>query len=248
MSNLPHPTTPRPVEDSASDYFNPLSHAPSAQSRMSQASASRSPFPSLTDGRPGVDSLLPSIRLRRTANGSLASLGRINTPSNDSISEPFAGFDSGRPRSISQPERAHIPDNAGLARHSRRVPAQVAMPRLTEEGGRPSLAELGVDSDTAPMSPTRSMPDQGSPYEDPVNDRRKFQRARNFSRMFWPGKKPYDENASSLMTAEEKEYNRELVDWLDVIGMSIFTLLALFCITLPSTQYPGTALLTSTRP
>lgn len=216
------PGSPHPVEDNASDYFNSLSHAPSAQSTMARTPSGTIPFPSLNERRPAADSRLPSIRLRRTSNASLASLGRSSNQSTDSISGAFAGFDSGRPRSISQPERAHVPENAGLARHSRRIPQQIAMPRLTEEGGRPSLADLGIDGDdTVPMSPTRSMPDQ-SPYHDP-NDQKRFQHARNMTRKFWP-RKHHDQNDEPPMTAEEEEYNRELVDFLDVIDPEISTL------------------------
>lgn len=211
------PATPAPVDDSASDYFNPLSQAPSAQSQTSISSFPRLPsqtslsaFPDVAPPprRPPVDQArLPSIRLRRTSNGSLYSDNGLSSE-----------FDPNRPRSISQPERARVSDAPVLARHSRRVP-QIAMPRLTEEGARPSLAELGMDGPTSPLSPAVSLPDQAHARE-PDGDTSRLQRARKMSRMFWPGHRRQGEQSEATrpLTAEEEEYAQELVDWLDVIG------------------------------
>lgn len=226
----PDPGSPGPVEETASDYFNPLSQAPSAQSQTSLSSFPRFPsqtslsafpsyqessnYPQQTRRRPPVDQARqPSIRIRRNSNGSVYS--------NHSVTSQFDGFsDDGRPRSISQPERARVSD--GLARHSRRVP-QVAMPRLTEEGGRPSLAELGINDDqSAPLSPTGSLP------EENTNGRGGLGRLRRASRFFWPGhRRQSGEDQMAVPMGQrdddrrDDEYDQELVDWLDVIGKNI---------------------------
>ncbi|RBR22703.1 hypothetical protein FVER53590_03251 [Fusarium verticillioides] len=232
----PDPGSPGPIEETASDYFNPLSQAPSAQSQTSLSSFPRFPsqtslsaFPSYqetssnypqqqTRRRPPVDQARqPSIRIRRNSNGSVYS--------NHSVTSQFDGFsDDGRPRSISQPERARVSD--GLARHSRRVP-QVAMPRLTEEGGRPSLAELGINSDdqSAPLSPTASLP------EENTNGRGGLGRLRRASRFLWPGhRRQSGEDQMAVPMGQQyddrrdDEYDQELVDWLDVIDPEVQTL------------------------
>lgn len=243
-SSRPHPPagpeSPAPVDETAgSDYFNPLSQAPSAQSQTSLSSfprypsqnpsqASLSAFPSYTDTntatnlntaynqqypppqrrpRPPVDQARqPSIRIRRSSNGSVYSNFSFDGASDD-----------GRPRSISQPERARVQDGPALARHSRRVP-QAAMPRLTEEGNRPSMAELGMSDDDRAMSPTASLP------EDAMRPRQG--RLRRASRFFWPGHRRQPDNDSiavpmrnrDIDNARDDEYDQELVDWLDVIG------------------------------
>lgn len=239
----PDPGSPGPVDETASDYFNPLSQAPSAQSQTSLSSfprypsqnpsqASLSAFPSYNDtntatnintaynqqypppagrrSRPPVDQARqPSIRIRRSSNGSVYS------------NYSFDGFsDDGRPRSISQPERARVNDGSALARHSRRVP-QAAMPRLTEEGGRPSMAELGLSDDdrASAMSPTASLPDEAM--------RPRHGRLRRASRFIWPGNHRRQPPADSIAVpmrnrddgaTRDNEYDQELVDWLDVIG------------------------------
>lgn len=227
----PDPGSPGPVEETASDYFNPLSQAPSAQSQTSLSSFPRFPsqtslsaFPSYQESnysqqqqqtrrRPPVDQARqPSIRIRRNSNGSVYS--------NHSVTSQFDGFsDDGRPRSISQPERVRVSD--GLARHSRRVP-QVAMPRLTEEGGRPSLAELGISDDqSAPLSPTASLPDENT------NGRGGLGRLRRASRFIWPGHRRQSGEDQAVPMGQrdddrrDDEYDQELVDWLDVIGKDI---------------------------
>ncbi|KAM0207662.1 hypothetical protein ACHAPA_006377 [Fusarium lateritium] len=236
------PASPGPVEETASDYFNPLSQAPSVQSQTSISSFPRFPsqtslsgFPSYQESpyyqqaqppprrRPVEQSRQPSIRIRRSSNGSVYS-------NHSSINgNHFEGFDdNGRPRSISQPERARVNDgNPALARHSRRVP-QAAMPRLTEEGGRPSMAELGFDDDdTSAMSPIASAPDQT------MHQRRGMNGLRRASRFFWPGnhhhRRPGDEDAMSIPMGNQNnnsddEYDQELVDWLDVIDPEVQTL------------------------
>ncbi|CAF3522418.1 unnamed protein product, partial [Fusarium graminearum] len=246
-SSRPHPPagpeSPAPVDETAgSDYFNPLSQAPSQTSLSSfprypsqnPSQASLSAFPSYTDTntatnlntaynqqypppqrrpRPPVDQARqPSIRIRRSSNGSVYSNFSFDGASDD-----------GRPRSISQPERARVQDGPALARHSRRVP-QAAMPRLTEEGNRPSMAELGMSDDDRAMSPTASLP------EDAMRPRQG--RLRRASRFFWPGHRRQPDNDSiavpmrnrDIDDARDDEYDQELVDWLDVIDPEVQTL------------------------
>ncbi|KAH7149034.1 hypothetical protein B0J13DRAFT_550526 [Dactylonectria estremocensis] len=225
-----NPPTPAAVPDTAVEYFPTLTEAPSTRSYVSRPSSRRSSNASVTGGyRPPLnEGRLSSIRIRRSSNASLRSA------SNDQLA-PNAGFvtldgaQRGRPRSISQPERAHVPDNIGLARHSRRVP-QIAMPRLTEEGGRPSAADLGLDT-TSPISPSRSLPEHGmSPIEDPYQNAapggNTLQR-RRLSRFFWPGhRRQADGGEASAPQNQDPgdEYGQELVDWLDMIDPEVQTL------------------------
>ncbi|KAK7421473.1 hypothetical protein QQX98_002172 [Neonectria punicea] len=226
-----NPATPAAVDETALDYFPALSEAPSTRSRISLPS-SRPSSRGAPANRPGLDQgRLSSIRLRRPSNTSLRSDTNSQLPPSDSYFTSHDASQGGRPRSISQPERAHVPD-AGLARHSRRVP-QIAMPRLTEEGGRPSMAELGMAS-TSPISPTMSLPEhtisptQG-PAQDPIPERTRLQRARRLSRMFWPGHHQQSEGHAAPPSQaddddDDDEYNQELVDWLDIIDPEVQTL------------------------
>ncbi|CAG7563194.1 unnamed protein product [Fusarium equiseti] len=231
------PVSPGPVDETASDYFNPISQAPSQTSlsrypSQNPSQTSLSAFPSYQDptsintaynqqyppparrSRPPVDQARqPSIRIRRSSNGSVYS------------NYSFDGFsDDGRPRSVSQPERARTHDGPALARHSRRLP-QAAMPRLTEEGGRPSMAELGISDDDRAMSPSASLPD------DAIRPKQgKFRRA---SRFFWPGNHRRQANNDTMAIPmrnrddnpnPDDEYDQNLVDWLDVIDPEVQTL------------------------
>ncbi|KAF4991260.1 hypothetical protein FGRMN_7920 [Fusarium graminum] len=236
------PASPGPVDETATDYFNPLSQAPSAQSQTSLSSfpgfpsqTSLAAFPSYQEPssyqqaqppprrRLADQSRQPSIRIRRSSNGSVYSNHSFSSQNH------FDGFDDdGRPRSISQPERARVNNaNPALARHSRRVP-QAAMPRLTEEGGRPSMAELGIsDEETSAISPAASAPDEAA------NRRRGMGRFRQASRFFWPGnhhhRRPGDADAMNVPlgprgNGQDDEYDQELVDWLDVIDPEVQTL------------------------
>lgn len=106
------------------------------------------------------------------------------------------------------------------------------MPRLTEEGARPTMEELGVRND--PPSPTQSLPEQRlslsrNQTEPELSDSsQRLQRMRKMSRFFWPRRQsqqpqdadtqePQQEQGESSTRAEE-EYNVRLVDYLDTIG------------------------------
>lgn len=112
----------------------------------------------------------------------------------------------------------------------RRVPAQIALPRLTEEGSRPTMAELGLEG-TSPLSPSVSMPPapalvrSRSDGEAGVDeDETKKQRRSLVGRIFRPNFRRTSvpapaQGEGELLAREEDEYNEELVDWLDIIGM-----------------------------
>jgi hypothetical protein len=259
------PPTPDAVSDMASDYFNPVSTSQSAASGASAGSASRPafyPFASNASGTTTSDrrgsyaesDRLPSIRIRRSHASSLRSRNAPTT-------EPFPAFDgdytggfqtvdptTGRARSVSQPERNQLaqPDPV-FARHSRHQP-QIALPRLTEEGARPTMAELGIDD--APLSPSRShagimnFPDPDEEAENPA-PRKKLQRRTKVGRMLWPRRNQNEEQADqeardghgqpvrpSLVPHDpngrtQDEYDEQLVDWLDIIDPEVQTLATL---------------------
>ncbi|KAI9155562.1 hypothetical protein HJFPF1_08147 [Paramyrothecium foliicola] len=239
------PVTPDAVPETASDYFNPATFAQSSsrgQSHPLTATASTTSTPQ----RPERDRQ-PSIRIRRSAASSLRSRA-------GSTGEPFPAFDgdyssnhhqdvfqAGRPRAVSQPERTSIAvPEPTLARHSRRAP-QIAMPRLTEEGSRPTMAELGLPG--SPMSPSRSLPGSINypPTEthDYAEARKKMQKRSMVSRMLWPtqfrrnqSQAQFDHDAAAAGPAplvnpngrSQDEYDEELVDWLDIIDPEVQTL------------------------
>jgi hypothetical protein len=237
------PRTPDAVHETANDYFYPTVSQGSGRPPPLYAQTSATP-----SDRPTVErDRQPSIRIRRSAASSLRSRA-------DSQGEPFPTFDgdytgnfandsAGRPRSASQPERSHVttPDPT-LARHSRRTP-QIALPRLTEEGARPSMAELGLPG--SPLSPARSLPDNLSEEDDPAaahdyqQARKRMQKRSRVSRM-WPNSLrrnthvhgnaddatvavPMDPH-SQARNSDQDEYGEELVDWLDIIDPEVQTL------------------------
>ncbi|KAL7898828.1 hypothetical protein HDV64DRAFT_231454 [Trichoderma sp. TUCIM 5745] len=193
-----NPATPDATEESETEYFPPLGISSSAVSRTSSirgrapsyaGSAAGSVAGSHTGGRPVQDRIRqPSVRIRRpSSSGSATSVIDYASESSDTD----AGRHLPRPRSISQPmPAAQIYPDANVARLSRRVP-QVALPRLTEEGSRPTLSELGIPP--SPLSPSRSLPEEPLEEDDPRNPdgggspARRLSRKRRLSKMFWPG-------------------------------------------------------------
>ncbi|KAH6689817.1 hypothetical protein F5X68DRAFT_204305 [Plectosphaerella plurivora] len=187
----------------------------------------------------------PSIRIRRRSNASLrAPAERSSFPdlSAQSLAEHnnslppappgLPGQQIGRPRSSSHPERGQVPRNdANIARHSRAVP-QVAMPRLTEEGTRPTMEELGMTpspggrSDDHPLSPVRSLPQEHTAHQPHHTGM-----VRKVSKFFWPGRgESHRQQASqhsgpaSQSQDADTEYDDQLVDWLDVVDPEVQTL------------------------
>lgn len=107
------------------------------------------------------------------------------------------------------------------------------MPRLTEEGSRPTVDELGFD----PRSPSpQSLPDdrlelsrnQSAPGLSDGPPR--LQRMRNVSRFFWPRRGDQSSNASETDTRTDEEiqrqdeYDERLVDYLDTVDPEVQTL------------------------
>ncbi|KAL7809253.1 hypothetical protein V8C26DRAFT_412063 [Trichoderma gracile] len=239
-----NPATPDAVEDSETEYFPTLDVTSSAISRASSIRG-RPPSTAGSDaGRPVYErTRQPSIRIRRSSSGSQAPPIDYASESSDTDTGTRYGI---RPRSISQPSpTAQSNADGNVARHSRRVP-QLALPRLTEEGSRPTMAELGV-----PMSPARSLPDQRVD-EDEQRRRlsagsepgRRLTRKRKLSKLLWPGSlnRGSPAPASDTDTGGESsqahaqgqaqgrpqpqsdEYGEGLVDWLDIIDPEVQTL------------------------
>lgn len=226
--STPGPSTPL-AEGSADDYFDRLSQAPSHLSRQSVQSLSR--FPSLTSAtsRPRLESTTsrPSIRIRRRS--SVASNISSNVPPEAPVAAPAptsseGGYHGGRPRSISQPTSGARAVDAPPAARIRRMPAQAALPRLTEEGSRPTMAELGIPaspSPLSPLSPTASMPERAHSLEEaPEPAAARGNRLRRVSRLFMPGFSRRESQAGDVpaTTEAEDEYHDQLVDYLDTIG------------------------------
>lgn len=213
-----NPPTPGADSEVADDYFDSLSAFPSFHSQTPSQRFDAPPTPPAQRSASQQARLrLPSIRLRRTStNASQNSSQRDSFPSFDGYFDGRDWAEDNRPRSISQPERARVYDNSALARHSRRAP-QTALPRLTEEGGRPSLAELGVDP-TSPLSPSLSLPEQTTSRPDDLDNPTRMQRARALSRRLWPGHRRNAHPDGPEDPDGKAEYAQELVDWLDTIG------------------------------
>lgn len=220
------------------EQLDPLSRnhtaAASIRSRLSARSSNRPRSGSNPNSRAESDpTRQPSIRIRRLS---------VSTP--QLAPEPpstdrgyFQGYfqdDAGRPRSISQPERARLPPDAGTyARQPRRAPApELAMPRLTEEGPRPTLDELEATTNQAAYrsgpqvpfgrGPTGREWDDVAPDDDanePNSSR--LQRFRRPSMRFLPGFARGQTTQPSLdaSTDAQQEYDEALVNWLDTIGM-----------------------------
>ncbi|KAK0757911.1 hypothetical protein N5P37_009203 [Trichoderma harzianum] len=231
--NLP---TPDAAEESETEYFPPLGTTSSAVSRTSSIRGRAPSTAGSESGRPVYErTRQPSIRIRRSSSGASAANLDYASESSDNETRRFGA----RPRSISQPMPPAQVYDANAARHSRRVP-QLALPRLTEEGSRPTMAELGMNS---PISPARSLP------EDPLEDddarrmsvgsepSRRLSRKRKISRLFWPGGSINRGSQSQAGPADAQqnidparaqpqsdEYGEDLVDWLDIIDPEVQTL------------------------
>lgn len=208
----------------------------SSQNRPRSASGQSAASGSLGDAAP-VLTRQPSIRIRRRSSSQRSQSSwksRFNRKSQQDLAE--AGVSSnvggqssgsaGRPRSVSQPEQVHVPhDVSNSARGSRRAQPSVAMPRLTEEGTRPNMEELGLDG----RSPSpQSLPDErlnlSRNQTEPSDGPPRLQKMRNMSRFFWPRRQAEQDNQSEPdpRTEEEirrqDEYDERLVDYLDTVG------------------------------
>ncbi|KAG6005234.1 hypothetical protein E4U21_000313 [Claviceps maximensis] len=234
---------------------------------LSSASSRRSRTNSLTADGPATAhverSRRPSIRIRRSSLGltggqqpqqrqqqqqqHAAVVHNAVTPADSDHEHGHEHARGGRPRSISQPGSAPAAalDGAGRLRHLRRPQPQLSMPRLTEEGTRPTMAELGLDSrgnlpspphdaETSMRSALERSQSIGqlqagdgeiSPQMRSVASRRSF-----MGRMFRPGSRrssiavQSQPSTTDLHSRHTDEYNEELVDWLDIIDPEIQTL------------------------
>ncbi|KAL7943939.1 hypothetical protein V8C42DRAFT_92830 [Trichoderma barbatum] len=234
-----NPATPDATEESETEYFPALGATSSAVSRNSSIRGRAPSTAGSESGRPAHErTRQPSIRIRRSSSGaSVASQAHLDYASESSDTETRRhGL---RPRSISQPMPAAQPyADANLARHSRRVP-QMALPRLTEEGSRPTLTELGVTS--SPISPSRSLPEEPLGEDEArrlsvgSEPARRLTRKRKISRLFWPGgsisrgsQAPPGDTQADVDAAQAQpqsdEYGEDLVDWLDIIDPEVQTL------------------------
>lgn len=223
-------------QEPTNEYFDPISQAPTRLSQRSEARLSGVPT---AESRPGTrnSNRRPSIRIRRSssnlnggpsAGASLPPSSAEAFPSYDDAQHTDSDRHHGRQRSVSQPNPyGNNRDSDAGGRHSRRPP-QVALPRLTEEGSRPTMQDLGVSG--APLSPTASLPegmnrDRDNSLEREANASQPNRRGR-FSIMRWPGggRRPSQDN-TYRQSRQANEYDEELVDLLDTVGKS-FTLLA----------------------
>lgn len=228
------PATPDEVGQQADGYFEPLSTTASRRSRLSTLSINRRASRSLASesAASGAErSRRPSIRIRRSSVGLPNSQTYPQRSESYQLDQRDHGTDSAprgnRPRSTSQPGPAPGGNNAGgFARNSRRQP-QIALPRLTEEGSRPTMAELGM-AGTSPISPSISAPMSGlqRSHSDtemeiagPGEQEGKPAKGR-LSRMIWPSfrRASVGQAPAEQLSPEEEEYNEELVDWLDIVG------------------------------
>ncbi|KAG5915602.1 hypothetical protein E4U42_007970, partial [Claviceps africana] len=246
------PVSPSAPDSPAHGHFDALSSASSRRSRPATVAA---PYGHSVDGaavahfeRPRR----PSIRIRRSAAAlaggqqHAAAVQDAATPA-DSEHENEHEYSRGtRPRSISQPGSAPVAatDGAGRLRQLRRPQPQLSMPRLTEEGARPSMAELGLDprrhsflspagstSARATLGRSRSVGQMlASDIEMAPQTRSVAPRRSIVGRIFRPGSRRSSLAAQSQPSYNDShsrhtdEYNEELVDWLDIIDPEVQTL------------------------
>lgn len=232
------PETPSATGDSSAGYFDTAASLRPQASRQSVRSTSHlsgvvGPH---GESRPASrnSNRRPSIRIRRLSNASSlnpqdADVAAVASSSSDALAAGAGPSlaQHGRPRSISQPMLDPAARDADAARHSRRAP-QIAMPRLTEEGSRPTMQELGIAG--SPLSPTASLPENTTQQRpesldtDPSASQRNSRR--RFSRMFWPSgngaarRRSQDaaSRGSRASMYQDDEYDEHLVDLLDTIG------------------------------
>ncbi|ODA77444.1 hypothetical protein RJ55_07073 [Drechmeria coniospora] len=210
-------------------YLEPLSQPPSQRSGLSRA-PSLSRFPSLgtLDPRPLPESpRRPSIRIRPRSSSRPSHGGAL--PGSDAALAAPGGFNirgrTSRPRSISQPTTDLGSSDGPLASvegNSRRLPQQISLPRLTEEGSRPTTDELAATRSHLPLTPTLSLPEHAFSRRRETGDEARRKRLGRVSRLFRPGASKREAQApSSKVREEESEYNEELVDWLDIIDPEV---------------------------
>ncbi|KAG8413894.1 hypothetical protein J3459_015054 [Metarhizium acridum] len=239
-ASLAGPATPAESDVPADEYFEPLSAAASRRSRTSTASHGWAGSVAASESNATDRPRRPSIRIRRSSLGAPQS----TSSTQDAATAPQQQqehdgenevLQRNRPRSASQPGLASPPVGdaaARVARNSRRMQPQIALPRLTEEGARPTMAELGLGG-TSPLNPSVSMPPapalerSHSDGEAGVDEAEGKKQRRSIVGRLW---KPSFRRTSVTAPAEgadsrdTDEYNEELVDWLDIIDPEVQTL------------------------
>lgn len=213
-----------PGAESVDGYFPTLRTTPSAVSRISGLQRHVSGVGSEA-GRPTRERR-PSIRIRRISSNSLRPQASTSTLITESVPQNAgsAPNSAGRPRSISQPGSLPVYDDDNITAQARRVP-HIALPRLTEEGSRPTMADLGV-TDT-PLSPTMSLPEHrfsGGPRPSSAGlvdtATGKLNRKQKLGRLLWPRLNTRQGGPQGITPSQQHsdEYDAELVDFLDTIG------------------------------
>lgn len=209
--------TPTGSLEPRDDYFEQLAPIGSSQSRLSAAQSDIN-----LSSRYRNASRLPSIRLRRNSNASIRSQANSiasDVPPAENTAPPSLG-PYGRQRSASNPGSSTSTGQVD-ARHSRRVP-QIALPRLTEEGSRPTMEELGVNTaEAGRLSPASEPPegiqDRGSSME--TDGARPQRRKRGMSLRLWPRRNSADQaDLPDARDSRQEEYDEQLVDFLDTVG------------------------------
>lgn len=220
---------------------NVSSHSGGGVGGPTASSSSLAPPPML-----GESIRQPSIRIRRRTNssarprsaaGAAASTDNLSRTASASstaavASDPFTG----RRRSLSQPERPPTTADTAAA-NSRQAPRRApptAMPRLTEEGTRPTAEELGVPrsavqppppvSQGLRLSGDRTDEDDDVPAGQPGG---RLQAMRTWSRLFRPRAQSQSAEDGDGVASEQSRpasgvppdtYDERLVDYLDTVG------------------------------
>lgn len=227
------PATPAESDGPVDDYFGTLSTAPPRRSRpstfyLARPASAASLGGHFAGGASTERSRRPSIRIRPSLVGLTG--GQQNTTRQDAQGANRQDSNSSRttrPRSVSQPGPAPpvVGDGVGRGRTPRRPQPQISLPRLTEEGPRPSMAELGLGpggaSTSSPMlegscSAGEVSADDGEtkPPRRGIVGRLSRLGLRRSSVASQPQPAQGDIDARHA-----DEYNEQLVDWLDIIGM-----------------------------
>lgn len=165
---------------------------------------------------------VPSIRLRRLRHIAAPSpLGASQATSAGLVDDGSHG----RPRSVSEPRRNNWGTGAFAPPPHATDRAPIPLPRLTEEGRRPSLSELGhtLSSNSFPITHRPQGQEDnaqaGTNAQEPI---RKLRGARTLSKLFHPGQNAAVQGPSKAPAGgrDVEEYDARLVDWLDVFGLS----------------------------
>ncbi|QPG98521.1 hypothetical protein C2857_007693 [Epichloe festucae Fl1] len=230
------PATPAESDGPVDDYFGTLSRAPPRRSRPSTFSLAR-PASTASLGGPlagGANTerwRRPSIRIRPSLVGLTG--GQQNPISQDAQGpNRQESSRATRPRSVSQPGPAPpvVGDGVGRGRNSRRPQPQISLPRLTEEGPRPSMAELGLGPGaTSTSSPTL---ERSHSAEEVSADEGEIKPARRgivgkLSRLGLRKSSAASQPQPAQGDIDARhvdEYNEQLVDWLDIIDPEVQTL------------------------